>query len=378
MLVDDETLPLLQLEKMLETNFRNIDILGTYTNPLEAEKMIYIHRPDLVFLDIEMPELSGLQLGERIQEVCPDTDIVFVTAFDQYAVQAFELYAIDYMMKPIRLKRLKATLGRLAQQQKIKAPASTEHVDRVLSCFSTISVQSAIGQDEVIKWRTGKARELFAYLLYHQGQVVYRDTILELLWPEFEASRAIKQLYTTVYHIRNTLKTYQLEEITINRVQLDNGYRLEVGNIQVDTMRWDELALATASNLIESTVSAAEQVLMMYKGNYLGEYDYLWAEAERERLRNLFLNHARKLHLFYMERDLLKQAIKVNEYVQRYMPLEEECYFNLMQIYAYQGHDLAVDDQYHLLENRLQEQLEVEPSEEVVTWYWKWKEKVTK
>lgn len=369
-LVDDEQLPLKHLQAMLG-KLTDIQITGTYLNPLEAEEVILKLRPDVVFLDIEMPHLNGLQLGERIQEICPEIEIIFVTAFDKYAVQAFELYAIDYMMKPISFKRLKATLNRLKMRRKGKILKSDVQMNDALSCFDTIGIIKSNGETEVIKWRTGKAQELFAYLLHHQGQVVYRDTILDLLWPDFDVSRGVKQLYTTIYHIRKTLKAYQLDEVVIGTVQLDHGYRLEIGNTKIDAVSWVEQVLNAQSETTE-TIALAEQILRMYKGDYLGKYDYVWAEAERERLRKLFLGYASRLHLFYFERQQFEKAIEVNQYVQRKIPSEEISYFNLMQLYAALGNEASVHDQYFELVHMMNEHFDALPTEYLTNWYEAW------
>lgn len=371
-IVDDELLALSHLEKLLKANFETIEIIGTYTNPIEAKKMIRIHRPDLVFLDIEMPKMNGLQLGETIQECCPETNIVYATAYDKYAIQAFKLYAIDYILKPVRLSRLKKTIGRLQKQQVNADDEKNVEAHKTISCFNTLGVKKADGEIEVIKWRTGKSRELFAYLLHHRGQVVYRDTILDLLWSESELSRATNQLYTTIYHIRNMIKSYELHDVTINRTQIDYGYRLEMKDAKIDTVLWSDLVLQTPTEITVENLATAEHILYMYKGDYLGEYDYIWAEAERERLRMLFLNHAHKLQQFYLTEKMIDEAIKLNEYIQTHLATEEESYFNLMKLYSELGNKIAVHNQYNKLVTMMRKELDVEPSEDIVEWYDSW------
>ncbi|MGR6906763.1 LytR/AlgR family response regulator transcription factor [Lysinibacillus sp. BSL11] len=72
-------------------------------------------QPNVVFLDIVMPDMDGLALGEKIQEKIPDVEIVFTTGFDQYAIDPFNLHAIDYLLKPLQISRLEKTLERLEQ-----------------------------------------------------------------------------------------------------------------------------------------------------------------------------------------------------------------------------------------------------------------------
>ncbi len=113
MLADDELLPLVHLKRMLECDIGGVEVIGTYSDPIQVITMANALRPDAVFLDINMPEISGLEIARQLKMSLPDIEIVFVTGYDHYAVQAFELCAVDYMMKPVQLERLKQTVQRL-------------------------------------------------------------------------------------------------------------------------------------------------------------------------------------------------------------------------------------------------------------------------
>ncbi|QZA82549.1 two-component system response regulator BtsR [Deefgea piscis] len=113
LLVDDEPLARDELRCLLED--AGIDVVGESSNAIEAMQMIYRLRPDVVFLDIQMPRISGLELVGMLD---PDKipQIVFVTAFDEHAVKAFEEHAFDYLLKPVLASRLNKTLARLTKQ----------------------------------------------------------------------------------------------------------------------------------------------------------------------------------------------------------------------------------------------------------------------
>ncbi len=104
-LIDDEKLSLEQMEHILEA-YEDIEIVGAYTDPLKALEEMQMAKPDVVMLDISMPKLDGFQVAWEITNISPDTMIVFVTAFDQYALKAFDVEAIDYVLKPISQKRM--------------------------------------------------------------------------------------------------------------------------------------------------------------------------------------------------------------------------------------------------------------------------------
>ncbi len=370
-LVDDEHLPLTRLKTLLEkSNVSGIEIVGEYTDSLELLKDIEILQPNVVFLDIVMPDMDGLALGEKIQELLPNVEIVFTTGFDQYAIDAFNLHAIDYLLKPVQILRLEKTLERLEQINN-KAKKITPKLT-VIKLFGGLHVVLPDGRTQPIKWRTSKAKELFAYMLEHKNEMIYRDTILELFWPESDIDKASKQLYTAIYTIRKTLKNYGVDGVKISSPLLNSGYKLVVENIVVDVEQWLS-RLKLLPPIQQTTVDEHEQVFQMYTGDYLGDCDYLWAESERERLRRLWLHHAQQLSEFYIRNESYIAAIKVQEKVQALFSDAEENYFTLMKLYDLLNNTAAVEEQYWLLKKMLQEHLAVEPSEEIEDWYRRWK-----
>ncbi|UXJ69167.1 response regulator [Lysinibacillus fusiformis] len=371
-LIDDEYLSITRLKTLLEeSKVPGIEVVGEYTDSLKAMDEIQSLQPSVVFLDIVMPDMDGLALGEKIQELLPDVEIVFTTGFDQYALDAFNLHAVDYLLKPIQISRLEKTLDRLEQINNKHKKSSRNST--IINLFGGLRVVLPDGQTQILKWRTSKAKELFAYLLNHRDEIIYRDTILELFWPESDRDKASKQLYTAIYTIRQTLKNYGLEGVQISSPLLNSGYKLLLEQTVVDVEQWLS-SLKALPSLEKSTVDQHEQVFQLYTGDYLGDCDYLWAESEKERLRRLWLHHAHQLSEFYITNENYSAAIKVQETVQALFAGEEENYFILMRLYDLLNNVAAVEEQYLLLKKALQEHLAVEPSEEIENWYKRWKQ----
>ena len=113
-LVDDEPLATQGLQLRLQAH-DDVEIIGTASNGREAIRAIKTDKPDLVFLDIQMPGFDGFSVIQGLMEVEPPL-FVFVTAFDQYALKAFDAQAVDYLMKPVEEDRLSATLERVRQR----------------------------------------------------------------------------------------------------------------------------------------------------------------------------------------------------------------------------------------------------------------------
>lgn len=112
-IADDEKELRTYLKRMLAETWPQLEVCGEASNGKEALKMIDALAPHIAFLDIQMPGLSGLDVAKNIASVCR---IVFITAYDQYAVEAFEREAVDYLVKPVTKERLLQTINRLKKQ----------------------------------------------------------------------------------------------------------------------------------------------------------------------------------------------------------------------------------------------------------------------
>ena len=113
LVVDDEPLARRRLVRML-AKLPGVTIAGEAGDGVEALELLARDRPDVILLDIQMPGLDGLELARITPDLPP---IVFTTAFDEHAVQAFEVCAVDYLLKPVRLERLRAALAKVAQSR---------------------------------------------------------------------------------------------------------------------------------------------------------------------------------------------------------------------------------------------------------------------
>ena len=114
-LVDDEILAIRELETMLKA-FPELEIIGSSDRATKAVEQINSLKPDLIFLDINMPGMNGFELLEKLDEA---PDVIFVTAYDEYAIQAFEVNALDYILKPVNPERLKDAINKV-QKKTIK------------------------------------------------------------------------------------------------------------------------------------------------------------------------------------------------------------------------------------------------------------------
>src|ERR1044071_7078269 len=113
--VDDEQLARSELCFLLE-QLGGIEIIGQAGNGVEALNVIEEYQPDLVMLDVQMPGLTGFEVARRVIQAGFEAQLVFVTAYDQYAIEAFEVNAVDYLLKPVEPERLTTAVERVKKR----------------------------------------------------------------------------------------------------------------------------------------------------------------------------------------------------------------------------------------------------------------------
>lgn len=376
LLIDDERLALIQLEKTLRSvadRFREeVEVMALQT-PQGAVAQAERFRPDAVFLDIHMPEISGLQVAELLQERMPEVMIIFLTAYDDYAIKAFELNAVDYLLKPLIRERLEKTFQRVSAKRKAMAYGDEgEGLHKKILCANTLMVQSPGQLPELPKWRTTKAQELFAYLLQRRDETVHKSTILELLSPELDKKRAMTQLYTAIYQIRQCLQSTGLD-IAIHNVSIQESYILRLSEgVTVESEIWErELQLARES--MPARYDRIGELLAEYDGSYLRDHDYVWAESERERLRQLWMSHARQLAVYLEEQRRDEEALKLYERLQELDPYHEAEGLAVLKLHDRLGHYDKVLSYYEHLEKLFVDELGLPLPTTIHAWLDDWR-----
>jgi len=349
-LIDDMRPALRELEFLLK-QYPQISIIGMYTDPIAAIEKIGELKPQAVFLDINMPQLQGMDAASRILDVSPETDIVFVTAYDQYAVEAFEFHAIDYLLKPIAGERLQKTVSRLENNVHT---VKRQTVKLQIRSFGRFQMNWE-GQ-EPIKWRIEKAREIFAYLLQNHSRDVTRDELLDELWAEDNLDRAIKQLYNGIYYIRKALGSYGIDRSLIN---IDNTYNLKLGDVDWDVKRFCNMFADNSQNSLQDL----ETMKALYTGDYLANEFYPWSDFERERLARNYEQIIIKLGEKYIQSGEFERAEENLLKAYAYNPYLEEISELLLTVYQKTGNKNNAIRHFNTYSNLLQKELGIKPGE---------------
>lgn len=175
LLIDDEQPAIDELTWLL-SRFEDVTVVGTYLNPKKALEAILLESPDVVFLDVQMPEMDGFALAETLLGLREPPKVIFVTAYDDYALQAFEINAVDYLLKPVMEDRLKLAIDKVRPMVGRQASVETLIKDRYL---------------------TGRAKRL----------PLWKDDRIYLISPQDLVYLECKEGETSIYTMKGTFRT---------------------------------------------------------------------------------------------------------------------------------------------------------------------------
>jgi two-component system, LytTR family, response regulator len=362
-IIDDEELSLFALYKKLQA-FPTIHVAKTYTkheqilNDLKKEKI------DVAFLDIEMASLNGLDLAEAILSTQPSIQIVFVTAYSEYAVKAFEIDSVDYLLKPVMTKRLETTINRLIAKIDKKKDIQIKEATKkplIITCFNEFQV---FQDHQPVQFKTAKVKELFAFLLTHKNSYIHRDVIIESLWPEQDYKKSKIHLHTCLSHLRKKLELLGYS----NCIHFSNqSYSISIEPLQCDISDF----VNTFENLDmidEMNIKVVEETTKLYTGPYMALNDYGWTYEKSQEIQNKMMNVLDKLIEHFQHIDTNKTLyylyfqLKLNPYL-------DEKVMKIMQLLIQQGNRSRAINTYQQYEQLLITDLGITPDKPLIQLY---------
>ncbi|UPK43790.1 response regulator [Paenibacillus pabuli] len=377
--IDDEKPAQLHLERLLRSDGR-ITPVQCFSTARAGLDFLAKERVDVVFLDIGMPEMNGLEAAEYIQQLDSNIRVIFVTAYADHAVEAFELQALDYVLKPVSSARLTKTIDRIiAGMILLSSPvAATAEVQvseseadgvdtRVpgLLTFKHLDIYRSLDQEaEKHKWRTAKSQELFAFLFHHRGEWVSKEILIDKLWADVSQEKGLTHLHTSVYQIRKLLKEWSMTgklEYNMNR------YRLLSGNLVSDVEQFEQ-GMAYA-DVTSDNVDSLRDIVPLYRGDYLEEHDYRWAQAKARELRRKYVELVMDIAEWDMKHGRSKEAMEQLRELQEREPYAEEICRLMMRVGASMDDQQAILRIYHSFTLTLLEELGHQPEPETIRLY---------
>lgn len=327
-----------------------VDVKGIFTNPLESLEYLKRARIDAAFLDIDMPEMDGIELSNHVLELQGKIAVVFVTAFSAYAVEAFRLNALDYLMKPVDEDRLKETLDRIIEEKNVQIyPARMQ-----VRCFGKFKVIAGHGE---VRFRTGKAEELMAYLVDSMGAEVSRSEIIDCLWGEYDGDRAVVHFNTTLHYVR---KAILLNGVKVPIEHARGAYRLDVSGIHCDLYRFMTIAL-NPDGIRDISISEYEEAAAVYAGDYLQVDGYQWAERKRVLLKEKYINLLLNIADYYKNAGKHKKAADLLKNGLKHEPLHSGMNYRLIEALLLINDRISAARYYDIYRRRLKSELGMEP-----------------
>jgi len=264
--VEDEK-PILDLNGRLLEMSGLFKVVSSFQSPIEALEKIPSSDIDALLLDIEMPRMTGLELAKQLVDIGIDVPIIFSTAYSQYAVEAFRVQALDYVLKPMTPNIVTQIDERLQKYYGIhKRREETTAILRVQLFGNPVTY---IG-DNIVKWRTKVMEELFYYFILNMGEVCSKWRIIDDVWPNYAEKRALANLYNSIYLLRQLFLELEIP-LVIERV--NDGYIFYKNEmINVDYYDWKY---------------QGQDLSKIKNGGLLETKGYLWAipfQVEIERL----------------------------------------------------------------------------------------------
>ncbi|MEF2968989.1 BTAD domain-containing putative transcriptional regulator [Paenibacillus sp. M1] len=353
-IVDDEELSVKRLKRILAES-GEVMSCHDFLNPLEAYEFAKRNPIDIAFLDISMAEINGMTLAGLLDELDSSIEVVFVTGYDEYAVQAFEVNALDYLLKPVTAQRVAKTLGKLKKRNGSPAIRPTLAVQ----LFDGFRIYRPDRDQKPIKLRSPKTEELFAFLVCKRS--VSREEIIDTLWSGLAPDKAWKNLNSTLYYIRKALSEAGMDKcLHADR----NGIRIVENGLYCDLFEFERLLKLILRTTAENT-DLFKQAESLYSGPLLKGRAYEWIGEKTRRLEQDYTKVLELAARFYLERNETQEALHYFGEIIKLDALREDISHEIISLYIKLGRTNEALRHYRMLEQLLQRELGVKPGPEL-------------
>ena len=367
-IIDDEPAMHLLLRKMLE-KIPEVQVAGTFANTKSAFAFLNEHNDiGLAFVDISMAGENGLEFAARMEASGSPVQLVFVTSHKEYALDAYELYVLDYLVKPVVQERLQRTVHRALANDRASrlssqpASAMQDAGKTVVTAFGDVVVSNERGR---IKWISRKCAELFAYLLLNHGRRIPRSRLVADIFTGMEQDQAEKYLNTTVHQLRKSLEPLDMRDVVRSE---NDGYALELMNPSIDYAEFEK-QVKQLQTIEARDLELARQIERSYIGDLFGDKAYVWAIHETERYAEMYASFVKKLAEALIAMQDAPAASKLLMKLKQRNPLDESATRLLMTAYERIGDKKRLTLVYIDYVRLLDRELDVRPSDDLVRYY---------
>ncbi|MEA4920340.1 MAG: response regulator [Clostridiaceae bacterium] len=274
--VDDE-LHILKWFERIALKIDGLEICGLYQSGEALISYLRHHAVDAVFLDVEIGNENGMDLYEQIMQIDENIEIIFVTAYNKYAVEAFELQALDYLLKPITSERLEKTIIRLMNSPKIAQKPERPYIQ----CFGDFQL---LIHGTPVTWKNSKAKEILAFLVSKEGAPMGWEKIVDAIWPDFAPEQAHANFHATNYLLRKRLGELGCSDIIDST---PGNYRILRDTIECDVYIFQDFIRKSLSSELSQT--EIDKIRLMYQGQFMENEPYSWAIPKAVSLEKAYI-----------------------------------------------------------------------------------------
>lgn len=244
LLVDDEELQLLRLENEVKKVVPGSAAILSFSNSSQFIKECKDEKIDIAFLDIEMPGMNGISLAKELKKVNPLVNIIFVTAYNDYALEAYKIHASGYLSKPVTAEKIKKELDALRYPLEFKGEKKLQ-----IKCFGNFEI---FHNGEPVRFSYQKSKEVFAYLVDREGSVINVNELNAVLWEEDHKS----YLRNLIADIVTTLKNIDCSDVFLKK---HNGCCIDINKVDCDAYEYK---------------NGNPNAIRMYRGEYMAQYPW--------------------------------------------------------------------------------------------------------
>lgn len=249
LLVDDEFPALCNLKEIVEDLMPNANIFA-FDNYVEAYETAKENTISIAILDVEMPGINGVELGKRLKEINREINIIFATAYNEYAFDATQLFNSGYVLKPISKKDIQDQFNNL------RYPLAMVERKLVIRCFGLFEVYY---KGRPVQFERQKSKEMLAYLVDRQGARATVGELSSVLYENCDDEQKNRQnLYSAWYSLKRALKSIDFEEVLIHS---QNAYAIDASKVDCDYYKY---------------LQRDETAIHSFRGEYMHQYS--WAE----------------------------------------------------------------------------------------------------
>lgn len=362
-IVDDDKVIHFIFKKII-SKISGVEIVNAFSNSNNVVEFIKDNNIDMAFIDISMPGENGLELANKILCTSPLTDIVFTTSHREYAVEAFDICAFDYIVKPILKERLERTIKR-AFEKRLPLAEKDLVKEKNISLYLFGGIDASSKSLGAVKWISAKSMELFTYLLLNKGHNISKYMIIEDIFPGMPLKNAENYLKTSVYQIRKAFEAHDPNPLIISN---NGSYKLECSDFYIDFVDFEEkIKLLTEINA--SNVKEALEAEKIFVGELLGDREYYWGIIEKEKYLNYYLNLGKKLGQYLFDTGDLNQAAYIIKKLLKFDSFNEEVNCLSMKIFAAQKDKKALVKCYEYYVKTIKREFGVYPGTPIVSLY---------